>query len=1020
MQVGSNRDLTLEQSLRVSISGTIADSVRVTAELSDQNLPIQPEGTTEELRELDKIMVEIASPRYRAVLGSYDVALRSGEFGAYDRRLEGILGEATHRSWGLSAGVATNRGRYNSVVLIVIDGNQGPYDLTDALGNSGVLVVAGTERVWLNGALLRRGETNDYVMDYAAGEITFTRHRLITSDMRIVVDYEYSSEDYERSTIMATARLGQPQGPFTTSFTFVQESDNAENPAFGALSDAAREALREAGDSPVAASLPGWALVDSGGTYRAVDLEAERFEWVGSGGDYALSFTRVGPGEGTYTRDESYFSRVFEYVGEGNGDWVPRLVYPLPERRRLLTSLTRLKPWRSLSVEMEAAASDADENTLSDLDDGDNTTYAGRAAVSITDEPVPVGPLRQGKLSASVTARYVEDGFEPLSRTTGAEDNRKWGLVIGQTRGGERTLEASATYDPAPGHRLAVEAGRLLRDSTSDQAGYDASRASGTWATSGAGRFTLRAHAEAVRATESPGAAEESSVAVDRGDASAEYRFPWVTPSVSIAGEQETAERSGERAGGDRFVSWSVGAARSGGALAVSGGVSRRVDARWYAVDAVWRDSLRSLTHTWRASLRDWHSLSLNGEYTWRRLRRPMSEQETISDVADVNVQWEWRDGLVRQHATYRVAGSRTARRERTYVYVGAGRGDYAPLDPAETRAILGEEDVTEVPSGDPTASYLLQYRATGTYRPTVDLDASWRFSLEPGRVWSSPPDPRSNRLRPLWQRALAVVSTETAITVSETDSTRNSDLYLVKFWKFREFGRSPTVRGSREIRQDVDLWKRSREGNVRFRLQDRETFDATVLGQGETPSIGRERSLSVRTRLRVTDGVEWTSELLRERESQTGSSLAYRANRWTSEQLLSYRPTLRSEWSLAGTFTAADDPEPEAALAKDASEALRAWLVGLEPRLRYSWGTRGMGRLSFQWSGVFARNNADGVALPIRLLNGRNPGNNFRWAAQMSYRLSALVTATVTYDGRRNAGSSTIHTGRAEVRAVF
>ena len=332
VQVGSNRDLTLEQSLRVSISGTIADSVRVTAELSDQNLPIQPEGTTEELRELDKVMVEIASPHYRAVLGSYDVALRSGEFGRYDRRLEGILGEATHRTWGLSAGVASNRGKYHTLVLTVLDGNQGPYALTDALGSSGVLVVAGSERVWLNGEALRRGETNDYVMDYAAGEITFTRHRLVTSDMRIVIDYEYSSEDYDRSAAMATARLGDERGPISTSFTFIQESDNAENPAFGTLSDAARAILRQAGDSPALASLPGWAQVDSGGTYRAVDLAAEHFEWVGAGGEYEVSFTRVGPGEGTYDRNESYFSQVFEYVGEGNGEWVPRLVFPLPER----------------------------------------------------------------------------------------------------------------------------------------------------------------------------------------------------------------------------------------------------------------------------------------------------------------------------------------------------------------------------------------------------------------------------------------------------------------------------------------------------------------------------------------------------------------------------------------------------------------------------------------------------------------------------------------------------------------
>jgi hypothetical protein len=43
--------------------------------------------------------------------------------------------------------------------------------------------VSGSERVYVNGTLLKRGENNDYTIDYNAGEIVFTPLFTITSEM---------------------------------------------------------------------------------------------------------------------------------------------------------------------------------------------------------------------------------------------------------------------------------------------------------------------------------------------------------------------------------------------------------------------------------------------------------------------------------------------------------------------------------------------------------------------------------------------------------------------------------------------------------------------------------------------------------------------------------------------------------------------------------------------------------------------------------------------------------------------
>ena len=51
-----------------------------------------------------------------------------------------------------------------------------------------VIVISGSERVYVNGVLLKRGENNDYTIDYNAGEIVFTSLFTITSEMRISIE----------------------------------------------------------------------------------------------------------------------------------------------------------------------------------------------------------------------------------------------------------------------------------------------------------------------------------------------------------------------------------------------------------------------------------------------------------------------------------------------------------------------------------------------------------------------------------------------------------------------------------------------------------------------------------------------------------------------------------------------------------------------------------------------------------------------------------------------------------------
>jgi len=187
ISISSFEGMSMSGGLRMSLQGQLTDDLTVVGTLSDQNSPIQPEGNTQTLEEIDKVYLEIKHPSANIVAGDIDMKLNRGQYIRVNRRLEGIAVDI-HTTGSRAGGyLAGSDGKYHRMYFLGEEQNQGPYTLTSENGSRNIIVLAGSERVWIDGERMERGENNDYIIDYSSGVITFTTNQIINENIRIYV-----------------------------------------------------------------------------------------------------------------------------------------------------------------------------------------------------------------------------------------------------------------------------------------------------------------------------------------------------------------------------------------------------------------------------------------------------------------------------------------------------------------------------------------------------------------------------------------------------------------------------------------------------------------------------------------------------------------------------------------------------------------------------------------------------------------------------------------------------------------
>ncbi|MFQ6616891.1 MAG: hypothetical protein ACE5HZ_09050, partial [Fidelibacterota bacterium] len=432
--------MSLDGGLRLSLQGRVSDDMTVSGTLSDQNSPISPGGDTQTLSEIDKVYLEVNHPRARVQAGDLDMNLPIGQFLNVTRRLEGLHVSSGSAGGGMEGYLGGTGGRFRRQEFRGEDGNQGPYPLLSESGQENVRVMAGSEKVWVDGERMYRGENRDYVIDYARGEISFTPKRLMDSNRRVAVEFEYSDLSYRRNVASLAFHRSLVDERARVSVGWVREQDDLKSQLPLGLGDEERRVLGQSGDGLAKIVT---ASRDSAGDYvrrpgpdsssDSVFVYVVPEERMGMEPLYRISFHNLGS-DGEYTRKIAPDgSVIFEYVPEakrtsGADLYVPWRPLPSPESHQMVNMVTEVTLFDSTRVVMELAGSQRDRNLISDWDDGNNLGAAGSVEFLHTQ----VLPGRAGSLALEVNSSRLDERFSALQRTREVEFDREWNLTEGE------------------------------------------------------------------------------------------------------------------------------------------------------------------------------------------------------------------------------------------------------------------------------------------------------------------------------------------------------------------------------------------------------------------------------------------------------------------------------------------------------------------------------------------------------------------------------------------------------------
>lgn len=998
--VGSNQDFALESGLQFELSGKLTEDVSLNAVLTDRSIPVQPDGTTQNLREFDKVLIQLESERTRVEMGDVDVSFTQSTFAKLNRRLQGAAG-TTRTEYGNYQGVVSSvRGTFTTKSFSGEDGVQGPYRLTGKNGEEFIIILAGTERVYLNGEQVQRGEENEYIIDYSLGEIYFTKNVFIKDETRIFVEYEYVDQNFNRTLIAAEGADQFLDGKLGIGITFIRSADSDQLLAQQTLSEEDIELLQSVGDNLNDALVSGvsfqsddevnirYAQIDT--VYNGQTYQIFKHIPGASASNLVVSFSKVGQGNGDYARvSNTANGLLYEWVGPGNGAYSPYRQLPAPEKQEMLALNSRMQITPHIYLFGEGATSAYDKNRFSSIDDDDNFDVAYLGGISVTDIKTEIG-----NINLQFKRRYSGSHFEYFERTKEVEFDRKWNLSD-ESSGAETSNEAEVQLNVTENSGIGIEYGSISKTN------FSGVRQASSLQFNEYERLTARYTQDWVRSND--------RILGEDGR--------WFRQTAEVMGKPLSFVRTELRLEQERRVQRksNTGELTSNSFAFVEAGPGVGVELNGFRafVGMLFRQEERVFDNVLKKESDAWEQqfeldLTPSPNFSTKnqlRLRTKTYEVlaaqqgnanqqgfllESVTDYQTGNEIWKGQ-------FYYQANTERRALLQESYFETGPELGQYVWIDENED----GIEQIDEFfPELSPNEGiYVRQFLPSDELLPVIDLNVRIRNQFTPFSAISG-----SNGM----SYFLKSMHLSSRIQLSENSTTSNlEDVYLLRLNTFRND--STTLQGHFFWEQELEFSPRPNHriqiGFSQSRLLNKQSNDH-VKGFNQHGWFNGRSKLDNRFgfSLKISSNVE----------RSLSSTLASRSFDIRSVEVTpGLDATISRSWQTAFSFSFAEkeDRLPE--------ETTKVRILKLTNSHRtYFWEKIQMNSTVEYRSTTLS--GSPGTFSKFQLTEGTGSGQNLIWSLSGSYRISQLVRMSVNYDGRTVENRPDIHTVKIVVSAVF
>ncbi|MBS1517775.1 MAG: hypothetical protein JSS91_06780 [Bacteroidetes bacterium] len=1023
--VGSNRDLSLNSGFRLQLNGKLTSDIEINAALTDETTPIQPEGNTQKLQELDNVFIELKGQDFTGTIGDINIDFQNTQFTNFKRKIQGAKGYAVYGNGigNILLSGAVQRGKFNSNSFNGRDGIQGPYYLIGKDNEINILVLSGSEKVFLDGIEMVRGEQADYVIDYGIGTITFTNKRIISVASRIIVDFEYTDRKYSRTLLTGANNLSLFKNKLNIGFSYVSENDNENKSIDFTLTDQDRQILSQAGDDRFKAIKSGveFVGVDTAtglgkGLYIKSDtlINSQKITYYkylpnDANALYQVTFSFVGQGKGNYLQKSSL---EYDFNGLSQGNYDTIIFIPLPNSYQIgdINLKYESSPLKEFTLELESAFSVLDANKLSAIGDNNNTGVALFGTIGLNKRDFNFLGTKLNSVELKLKSKVVNKIFVPLERYNPVEFYRDYDIQD-SNKLTEDLREASLNIIPKDFIKFNASFGQLLR---------------------GDGFNSLRTAAEFVMKDDTKNIPEllynieyiksdNTYINVNsiwlRQLASAGYKkylggFSFDNPSLEFKLDFAQENRRNKVPGltGDSLQSGSF----SFYEVKPKFLINNLYDLNFYSEIGFRKDNLplegvlkkESETFTQTYGLR-YNGVQWVSTFLELTLRKKVFADEFTTETNINNnsllVNWQTRldplNGSLLTDLYYNTTSERQAKVERIFVEVRVGEGNYIYLGDLNANGLKDENEFQLTNFND--GNYIRINQPTSELFPVTGLNTSARFNLKPARFFNvTGNDFLSDILRN--------TTAESYVRVEEKSKNPNTDdIYFLKFSTFQND--SNTLFGTNLFQQDINFFEFNSSYSLKLRYIQQRTFNQYIGGNERFFGIQK----SVKLKLGLTTDITTLFEYSTKVDRNDAPSNSVRNRNIKSEGLsgdFSYRPIPEIESGFQLNISKAVDSYPFIPIQADINQILF--------RIIYSFALSGRVRAEVERDNV--KLNFPDAAFPYELTGGRPVGSSILWRLLFDYSISKNLQATINYDGRSEGGRKVIHTGRAEIKAFF